>query len=93
VRSLSLWDRRITIVSTFAFIRENDVADTLKLTERLLGDEHDLIHKARGWMLREVGKRDLPALERFLRRHHEARLARCSGTPSNGFLPPGEGHI
>ena len=69
-QSRSLWDRRIAVLATFAFIRADDFADTLKLTEQLLADEHDLMHKACGWMLREVGKRNQPALEKFLRRHH-----------------------
>jgi 3-methyladenine DNA glycosylase AlkD len=69
-QSPSLWDRRIAMLATFAFIREGNFADTLKLTERLLDDEHDLMQKACGWMLREVGKRDQPVLEVFLRQHH-----------------------
>ena len=51
------------------FIRLGDFADTLRITERLLGDREDLIHKAAGWMLREVGKRDQAVLEDFLGRH------------------------
>jgi 3-methyladenine DNA glycosylase AlkD len=69
-QSRSLWDRRIAMLATFAFIRANDFADTLKLTIQLLNDEHDLMHKACGWMLREVGKRNQTVLESFLRRHH-----------------------
>ena len=69
-QSRSLWDRRIAMLATFAFIRANDFADALKLTELFLTDEHDLMHKACGWMLREVGKRNRTALESFLRRHH-----------------------
>jgi 3-methyladenine DNA glycosylase AlkD len=65
----SLWKRRIAIIATQAFIRHGDFADTLALSERLLHDSHDLIHKAVGWMLREVGERDLPQLETFLERH------------------------
>ena len=68
-QSESLWERRIAIISTFDFIRHDDFDDTLLIAEMLLGDRHDLIHKASGWMLREVGKRDQPVLERFLRRH------------------------
>lgn len=68
-RSTSLWERRIAIVSTFASIRANDVAPTVLIAERLLGDAHDLIHKAVGWLLREVGKRDLATLRRFLDDH------------------------
>jgi 3-methyladenine DNA glycosylase AlkD len=65
----SLWKRRIAIIATQAFIRVGDFEDTLALSERLLYDSHDLIHKAVGWMLREVGERDLPRLEAFLERH------------------------
>jgi 3-methyladenine DNA glycosylase AlkD len=70
--SRSLWDRRIGILATLTFIRADDFTDTLKLTEQLLGDEHDLMHKACGWMLREVGKRNQFVLEGFLRQHHDA---------------------
>jgi len=68
-KSSPLWERRIAIISTQHFIRCGDFADTLCIAEMLLHDPHDLIHKAAGWMLREVGKRDQPALERFLRKH------------------------
>jgi 3-methyladenine DNA glycosylase AlkD len=64
--STSLWERRIAIVSTFHFIRNNDFSDTIALAERLLADPEELLHKATGWMLREVGKRDQPLLEAFL---------------------------
>ncbi|KAF0205048.1 MAG: DNA alkylation repair [Gallionellaceae bacterium] len=70
VASESLWERRIAIIATFHFIRRNEFADTLRLAEHLLDDPHDLIHKAVGWMLREVGKRDLAAEEGFLQRHY-----------------------
>ncbi len=67
-RSRNLWERRIAILSTFPFIKMNDFRDTLLISEILLHDTHDLIHKAVGWMLREVGKRDVKALEEFLQR-------------------------
>lgn len=64
--SKSLWDRRIAIVSTFAFIRSGQFDLTLKIAVILLNDKQDLIHKATGWMLREVGKRSEPILINFL---------------------------
>jgi 3-methyladenine DNA glycosylase AlkD len=69
VESPSLWERRIAVVATFHFIREGGFADILALCERLLKDEEDLIHKATGWMLREVGKRDQAVMEGFLIQH------------------------
>lgn len=71
VKSKSLWERRISIVSTFNFIRNNKFEDSLKISEILLKDKHDLIHKAAGWMLREIGKRDQKVLERFLLKHYK----------------------
>ncbi len=68
-RSQNLWKRRIAIVATLYFIRQNEFSDTLKISRILISDRHDLIHKATGWMLREVGKRDLRALEKFLISH------------------------
>jgi len=70
-KSSSLWERRIAIVSTFYFIRQNDFVDALKISRILLKDEHDLIHKAVGWMLREIAKRDLAAAEAFLKSHYQ----------------------
>ena len=70
VKSKSLWERRISIVSTYAFIKRNKFSHTLKISALLLSDEEDLIHKAVGWMLREVGKRDLPILEQFLKKYY-----------------------
>jgi 3-methyladenine DNA glycosylase AlkD len=68
-RSRRIWDRRIAIVATLWFIRQGHLTDTLKLAEILLKDKEDLIHKACGWALREVGKKDLQALKRFLNQH------------------------
>ncbi|MFC1622552.1 DNA alkylation repair protein [Patescibacteria group bacterium] len=68
-KSKNLWERRIAIVSTGAFIWQNDFSDTIKICEILLKDKHDLIHKACGWMLREVGKRDKKTLIIFLNQH------------------------
>ncbi len=70
VRSKSLWERRIGIISTFHFIKKKDFPDTLECARLLLNDKEDLIHKAAGWMLREVGKRDRNAEEKFLERHY-----------------------
>ncbi len=66
VRSKNLWERRIAIVATYYFIDQDDFADTLKLSKLLLIDKHDLIHKATGWMLREMGKRSESTLIGFL---------------------------
>ena len=68
-KSESLWNRRIAVLSTFAFIKENDFEDCLKIAELLLKDRHDLIHKAVGWMLREIGKKDKKTLLVFLKKH------------------------
>ncbi len=70
-RSKCLWEKRIAIVATFAFIKQNYFEDTLAITEILLSDTHDLIHKAIGWMLREVGKRDLDAEIAFINKHYK----------------------
>jgi 3-methyladenine DNA glycosylase AlkD len=64
-----LWSRRIAIISTLAFIRKGQFSDTFAIAEKLLSHRHDLIHKAVGWMLREVGKKDEMALEEFLHDH------------------------
>lgn len=65
-QSDSLWERRIAVVATFAFIRNNDFSETFEISVRLLGDQQDLVQKAAGWMLREVGKRDEKILLSFL---------------------------
>ena len=70
-KSKSLWERRIAIVATHTFIKQKDFAMTFKVAELLMGDTHDLIHKAVGWMLREVGKRDQKAEEKFLQKHYK----------------------
>ena len=70
VRSGNLWERRIAIVSTFAFIRANKFKETFKIAELLMHDKHDLIHKAVGWMLREAGKRNQQELEKFLNKYY-----------------------
>ena len=71
VQSKNLWERRIAIIATFYFIRQNEFDDTLKLAEILLNDKEDLIHKAVGWMLREVGKREIEFEEEFLQEHYK----------------------
>ncbi len=65
-----LWERRIAIMSTFHYIKNDKFSDTLKIAEMLLSDKEDLIHKAVGWMLREIGKRHLPSEETFLKKHY-----------------------
>lgn len=69
-RSKSVWEKRIAILATFHFIKKGDFEDALAISEQLRDDEHDLIHKAVGWMLREIGNRDRSAEERFLERHY-----------------------
>jgi 3-methyladenine DNA glycosylase AlkD len=69
-RSTSVWERRIAIVATYCFIRRHELEDTFGITDMLLNDPHDLIHKAAGWMLREAGKRDPAAERRFLASRH-----------------------
>jgi 3-methyladenine DNA glycosylase AlkD len=71
-KSKSLWERRVSVVFTFAFLRAGDLEPTYEMAERHLGDKHDLMHKAVGWLLREMGKRDPSLLRNFLKEHcHE----------------------
>ena len=71
-RSKSLWQRRVSIILTFALIRAGDLEPTIIIAQSLLKDDQDLIHKAVGWMLRELGKKDVMMLRRFLSEHaHE----------------------
>jgi 3-methyladenine DNA glycosylase AlkD len=69
-RSDDIWERRIAMISTYHFIKKNEFGPTLKIARLLLRDSHDLIHKAVGWMLREVGKRDPQAEDVFLKKHY-----------------------
>lgn len=69
--SENLWDKRISIISTLTFIRKNKFSDTLRIAKILLRDDNDLIHKAVGWMLREVGNRSRSTEELFLKRHYK----------------------
>jgi 3-methyladenine DNA glycosylase AlkD len=69
--SKNLWERRISILSTYEFIRNNKFDTTLKIAKILMHDKQDLIHKAVGWMLREIGKRDLSTEENFLKLYYK----------------------
>ncbi len=71
-KSENIWERRISIISTFNFIKNNKFDETLKISQILLNDKHDLIHKAVGWMLREIGKRNQEIEEQFLQRNYKS---------------------
>jgi len=71
-KSSNIWEKRISIISTFQFIKNNQFFDTIKISEILLNDKHDLIHKAVGWMLREIGKKDESVLIKFLNKHYKS---------------------
>ncbi|OGH81265.1 MAG: DNA alkylation repair protein [Candidatus Magasanikbacteria bacterium RIFCSPLOWO2_02_FULL_44_11] len=70
-RSKNIWERRIAIIATFYFIKQNDFETTVAIIKLLLNDRHDLIHKSMGWMLREIGKRSSPVLRQFLNEYKE----------------------
>jgi 3-methyladenine DNA glycosylase AlkD len=70
-KSKSLWEKRIAILATYPFIRNKDFRDTLKLAKLYLNESHDLMHKATGWMLREIGKKQEKALTKFLDKHYK----------------------
>ena len=88
-RSSSLWERRIAIMATFFFIRQGYFADCLALSTRLLHDRHDLIHKAVGWMLREIGKKDQVTAKHFLDQHYRT-MPRTMLRYAIESLPPAE---
>ena len=70
-KSTDFWERRISVLATFYFIKHDKFTETLKIAQILLTDREDLIHKAVGWMLREIGNRHLPAEEKFLKKHYK----------------------
>jgi 3-methyladenine DNA glycosylase AlkD len=86
-KSPSVWDRRIAIMATFHYVKRGEYGETLKLAHLLRSDQHDLIHKAVGWMLREIGKRDRSVEERFLRQHGK-RMPRTMLRCATEHFPP-----
>ena len=83
----NLWEQRIAIVSTWTFIKYGQLDDTIRLAEKLLANKHDLIHKAVGWMLREVGKKDRDTLIKFLEKHHSKMPRTALRYAIERFLP------
>lgn len=71
LKSENIWDKRIAVLATFGFIKIKNYKDSLKIAEILLNDKHDLIHKAVGWMLREIGKQDIKTEELFLKKYYK----------------------
>lgn len=88
-KSRNLWERRVAIMATYHFIRSGDFTDTLDIAELLLQDDEDLIHKATGWMLREVANRDKKVADSFLRTHYHA-MPRTMLRYAIEKFPPGE---
>jgi len=86
-KSKSLWERRIAIVATLGLIKHGEIDDTFRIAEALLGDSHDLMHKAVGWALRETGKVSRPALLRFVETHYAA-IPRTALRYAIEHLPP-----
>jgi len=71
-KSKNIWEKRIAVLATFMFIKNNQFEDSIMISEMLLNDKHDLIHKAVGWMLREIGKRDRQVEENFLMKYYKS---------------------